>query len=233
MGKMVPTRKAIIERLVNRVGGRKLDVGCAISLLIPEDECTFGLDLLPCSCSKFCQGNAGRLPYQAGAFGVIVAGELIEHLSHPQRFLGECHRVLSKPGLLILTTPNRGGWLERLTKINHPPGSSKNVIRRIVKSRFFKQLLKTPFPPPEAAEYDLFHKDIYSKQELVQLCTADGRFVVHDFYTAPYLGWSSRIGEMVSWVRKAMHRLLPSSLHEAMILVLSKADRAQVEYPDL
>lgn len=39
-------------------------------------------------------------------FDVIVAGELIEHLSNPGLFLRQCNKHLVDRGLLILTTPN-------------------------------------------------------------------------------------------------------------------------------
>jgi len=39
-------------------------------------------------------------------FDVVVAGELIEHLSNPGIFLDEVRKVMKKEGFLILTTPN-------------------------------------------------------------------------------------------------------------------------------
>lgn len=39
-------------------------------------------------------------------FDVVFAGELIEHLYNPGRFLSSARRALKKGGLLILTTPN-------------------------------------------------------------------------------------------------------------------------------
>jgi 2-polyprenyl-3-methyl-5-hydroxy-6-metoxy-1,4-benzoquinol methylase len=40
------------------------------------------------------------------SFDVIVAGELIEHLSNPGLFLSRCREHLTKCGKIILTTPN-------------------------------------------------------------------------------------------------------------------------------
>lgn len=39
-------------------------------------------------------------------FDTIVAGELIEHLANPGRFLEACARVLNPGGTLVLSTPN-------------------------------------------------------------------------------------------------------------------------------
>lgn len=39
-------------------------------------------------------------------FDIIVAGELIEHLSNPGKFLSNCYEHLSEDGIVIITTPN-------------------------------------------------------------------------------------------------------------------------------
>ena len=44
-------------------------------------------------------------------FDTIVAGELIEHLSNPGKFLDACRNHLKEEGKLILTTPNPF-WIE-------------------------------------------------------------------------------------------------------------------------
>lgn len=52
------------------------------------------------------QGNAEQFKLDE-QFDVIVAGELIEHLSNPGIFLDCIQRHLCKDGKLLLTTPNR------------------------------------------------------------------------------------------------------------------------------
>ena len=39
-------------------------------------------------------------------YNVIIAGEVIEHLYSPIHFIKECHKYLTKEGVLLLTTPN-------------------------------------------------------------------------------------------------------------------------------
>jgi 2-polyprenyl-3-methyl-5-hydroxy-6-metoxy-1,4-benzoquinol methylase len=50
--------------------------------------------------------DAVALPCRSGAFDVVVAFDVIEHLFHPEIFLAEAERVLRDGGVLILTTPN-------------------------------------------------------------------------------------------------------------------------------
>lgn len=55
--------------------------------------------------SNLVCGDAERFAFTR-TFDVIVAGELIEHLANPGRFLAECRRHLVPEGLLMMTTPN-------------------------------------------------------------------------------------------------------------------------------
>ncbi len=50
-------------------------------------------------------GDAENLEFDA-LFDTIVAGELIEHLSNPGRFLEGCRKSLKPNGRVILSTPN-------------------------------------------------------------------------------------------------------------------------------
>jgi SAM-dependent methyltransferase len=61
----------------------------------------------------------GRLPLEDGAFDVVWASEVIEHVADTARWLSEVRRVLRPGGRLLLTTPNHprlailSGGLER------------------------------------------------------------------------------------------------------------------------
>lgn len=47
-------------------------------------------------------------------FDLVYCGEIIEHLTDPDHLLDEVYRVLKCGGLLIITTPNLAGWINRL-----------------------------------------------------------------------------------------------------------------------
>lgn len=57
--------------------------------------------------------NLGR------TFEVILAGELLEHLSNPGLFLENMHRHLERDGALIITTPNRTSLFSLLYVLLH------------------------------------------------------------------------------------------------------------------
>lgn len=46
------------------------------------------------------------IPLKDKSVDIIIAGEIIEHLFNPIRFIRECNRVLKNGGILILSTPN-------------------------------------------------------------------------------------------------------------------------------
>jgi len=51
-------------------------------------------------------GDALRLPFGDGAFDVVVAGELLEHVWDVFGLLGELGRVLCRAGVVYITTPS-------------------------------------------------------------------------------------------------------------------------------
>ncbi|PIN94898.1 hypothetical protein COU53_01765 [Candidatus Pacearchaeota archaeon CG10_big_fil_rev_8_21_14_0_10_30_48] len=62
---------------------------------------------------KFADFNE-KLPFKEKYFDVIYAGEVIEHLYNPDKFLEECNRVLKDDGFIIITTPNLCNWYNRV-----------------------------------------------------------------------------------------------------------------------
>jgi SAM-dependent methyltransferase len=66
-------------------------------------------------------------------FDVIVAGELIEHLSNPGAFLECARRHLGSDGVLVLTTPNRFGLIRFLSALrrNSIPSYNKPIAKHV------------------------------------------------------------------------------------------------------
>jgi 2-polyprenyl-3-methyl-5-hydroxy-6-metoxy-1,4-benzoquinol methylase len=98
--------------------GRLLDVGCNIGSIsepfVKAGFDVYGIDVsakyietcrsknIKAVCGDITQG----LPFEDSFFNYVIAGEIIEHLIDTDFFLAEIHRVLSKNGCLVITTPN-------------------------------------------------------------------------------------------------------------------------------
>ncbi len=117
-----------------------LDVGCGTGLnaatIRDKGHQVRGVDVSAVAIEKFQQkGFEGKqcdiveeIPYPDGAFDLVFASEVIEHVVDTERFLSELHRVLRPGGKLILSTPNSAFWVYRvyglmgktLTEVQHP-----------------------------------------------------------------------------------------------------------------
>jgi SAM-dependent methyltransferase len=75
----------------------------------------------------------GPLPLEDGAFDVVWASEVIEHIADTARWLSEVRRVLSPRGKLLLTTPNhpRGLLLvQGVERFSNPLGDHLHLYTR-------------------------------------------------------------------------------------------------------
>lgn len=115
-----------VSFILDHTRGKTLDVGyvaCTLHPFIQKEvgiANTFGIDIEPVPTgydpAHYKKGSAESLPFEDNQFDTVTAGELIEHLENPARFVAEAHRVLKKNGALILTTPNRKSWVNRAFK---------------------------------------------------------------------------------------------------------------------
>ena len=101
-------------------GGRLIDLGCLWSkvplyaLYAQPDASVWGLDqaneAIEALQKKYPEINyvvddVYDTQFPDKAFDYVVAGELIEHLSEPEKFIKEAHRILDDGGILALSTP--------------------------------------------------------------------------------------------------------------------------------
>ena len=63
-------------------------------------------------------GGAEALPFRSGTFDTVVCFEIIEHVREYEQLLAEARRVLSKAGLLLVSTPNRLQYSEAMDYCN-------------------------------------------------------------------------------------------------------------------
>ena len=116
-------RISVIRRYVP--GGNFLDVGSAFGGLLSAAEKYFtpyGIELSPYAAAHSRSAFGDRVhngtledhPFAPGFFSVISMVELIEHLPDPLAALRECHRLLTRGGLLLVQTANMDGLQARL-----------------------------------------------------------------------------------------------------------------------
>ncbi len=110
---------------------RCLDVGCATGVithrLAAEFELTVGLDPDVAALGRasrmegeaiFAVADAAGLPFEDGAFDVVICAQVYEHVADPVRLAAEIWRVLKPNGLCFFSGPNR---LEIIEGHHHLP----------------------------------------------------------------------------------------------------------------
>jgi len=96
-----------VERFASDIGltHRVLDIGSGTQTpyrSLFQAEHYFGLDYFE---STHVSADATNLPFESKIASVVVATEVMEHLSEPQKALAEMNRVLETGGHLVLTVP--------------------------------------------------------------------------------------------------------------------------------
>ena len=115
---------AMLARRYGKRGARLLEVGSGMGHLVAQLEDTFettGIDLNHWAIkesksvvnkSALQTASAQELPFEDGAFNVVIIKHIVEHLPDPAKALNEIGRVTGKGGTLILATPNLGSLLK-------------------------------------------------------------------------------------------------------------------------
>ena len=110
---------------------RVLDVGCGSSQLLNSVPQAVGVDIRPDKLRHMrrparCLVNASvfALPFRDGAFEVVVASELVEHLPAGSDPFTELARCLEPGGFLLIGTPDYGRtewrWIKRFYDLVQP-----------------------------------------------------------------------------------------------------------------
>ena len=116
------------EHLKNRV--RLLDLGCGYGYLTRffkytlnfKDAYGVDIDRLRLEVAKklgittfYVDLEKDRLPFPDNYFSLVIAAGIFNHLKFWDNILRETNRVLEFNGLLFISTPNMGWWVERIS----------------------------------------------------------------------------------------------------------------------
>ena len=105
-----------------RSGERVLDVGCGTgeftAALAEAGADAIGVEVAEAALERARARHPGLdfrlvplegpLPFEDGAFALVWASEVIEHVTDTARWLSEVRRVLAPAGRLLVTTPSHG-----------------------------------------------------------------------------------------------------------------------------
>ena len=115
--------KAVYEQIPN--DGKVLDVGCfgfkqvQIARELGLNSLRhFGVDYCPLEAGppegfvfRMADLSKDRLPFEDDAFDLVVASHVIEHVSKPVDFFGDCVRVCKPGGLIYIEAPSERALL--------------------------------------------------------------------------------------------------------------------------
>jgi dolichol-phosphate mannosyltransferase len=153
-------RYAIVLGMLGRADA-VLDVGCGSSKILEALPHAVGLDLnfKPLRFRRqtnrlVVNGDVHRLPFHDGAFEAVICSEMLEHVPFDARIFTELSRVLRPGGVLVVGTPDYGGWqwpfIEWWYTRLLPGAHGHDHVQRYTEATLRARLTEFGFEPREA-----------------------------------------------------------------------------------
>jgi len=193
--------------ILENLKGKILDVGCDHSTLHKSiynkfGKSVFGIDVNLRVYKNFPQvfkASAESIPFKNNTFDSVVAGELIEHLDNPNLFLNESYRILKKNGHLILTTPNKNSWINKIFKT-------------------LESYNRHDLP------YEERHKILFTKNSLIKLTSKHFHLRSFTYFVSDENSATDNISKLNKIpfsfsLRRLIHRTLPLGFQEGMFFL--------------
>jgi len=158
-------RREVISALLSRAtlppGARLLDAGCGTGRNLVEfgrNEVASGVDPSP-EAVEFCRrrglgdvrrGSLESLPFDAATFDLLLACDVLEHVSDDSLALSELRRVAAKDANLVITVPAyQWLWSEHDVQLHHLRRYTMRALARrvtasgwrVARSTYFNSLL--------------------------------------------------------------------------------------------
>jgi SAM-dependent methyltransferase len=137
--------------------------------------------------------DARALPFENGAFDVVIAAEVLEHIREDLTAMAELHRVLRPGGLLAVTVPR--WWPERVcwaisTEYHDIPGGHVRIYRRADLARRLRRTGLVIAPPHHHAHalhspYWWLRCAVGMSREQAMPARLYHRFLVYDLMRRP------------------------------------------------
>ncbi len=128
---------------------------------------------------NYVVGSVSKLPFEDHTFDVIISYETIEHVDEniQQLFLEEITRVLKPEGILIMSTPNKAVYTDRVKGENrfHIKEFYVNEYQDFLKQKFQKIELFCQYP---SVGYFIAHANEVVQKENKAIDIKDCRYVI-------------------------------------------------------
>lgn len=214
------TRKKKVMELVDKTGGRTLDIGCGPGIMVKElvdiGYEFWGLDASPRmieQCKKkfsdnkeahFSVGDATNLEFQDGFFDLVTCMGVIDRIERYELAIEEMLRIIKINGTLIVSFPNLYSpfaWWRAF--VFYP-------IVDLIKSIYYS-ILRHPKPPSPLSSFVKLHSE-RGATELVKRYSGDITDTVYynfNVFLSPLDEWFPRL---TVWFTRKLEKYCPEKL---------------------